>query len=73
MNLREYRARGVGAAVLVSLFALTTIACAVGEPDCVGDFWSCSQDSDCIEVPADPCGCANGGQSTTVNEMRADD
>lgn len=35
-------------------------------PDCEDDFSSCQADADCVEAPADPCGCAMGGESTAV-------
>ncbi len=32
------------------------------------DFYSCNQDSDCIKVKADCCGCTAGGSATAINK-----
>ena len=36
-------------------------------PDCVTDFWTCNHPSQCVEVFADCCGCANGGANIAIN------
>ncbi len=36
-------------------------------PDCVTDYWSCNHPSQCVEVFADCCGCANGGVNIAIN------
>ncbi len=43
-----------------------TVECA--SPD--GGVASCTDDAECVQVPADCCGCANGGADTAVNEAR---
>jgi len=37
-------------------------------PETSIDFFSCQQDSDCIKVDADVCGCLAGGRATSINK-----
>ena len=48
------------------IFTIYTISTAA-RPLSVKETKACRVDNDCIEVPADCCGCANGGKSQAIN------
>lgn len=51
----------------LAIFWLDILPTPVIKPPAV-DFYSCSQDSECVSVKADCCGCTAGGKATAINK-----